>query len=215
MEQHAAPLKNPSERTALDINLLREKISHDIAPHYHFLKFCGQGVTGMVFKAVHLHTNKQVAMKYISNVFDNVGVARRYLREVQTMVQMSQMHNLVTLYDVLLVPDRTGSLDSLYLVMSSMSFDLAYMLASDKVKLDQDSVKFIVYQLLNGICNLHAAGIIHRDIKPANILLNSECSLKICDYGLARDLNQMQNPYKAFKTFKQTHAGTDDSWVAF
>jgi mitogen-activated protein kinase 1/3 len=33
---------------------------------------------------------------------------------------------------------------------------------------------------------MHTAGIMHRDIKPANILLNEDCSVRICDFGLAR-----------------------------
>lgn len=35
---------------------------------------------------------------------------------------------------------------------------------------------------------MHKVGIIHRDIKPANILINEDCDIKICDFGLARSL---------------------------
>lgn len=37
---------------------------------------------------------------------------------------------------------------------------------------------------------MHSSAVIHRDLKPANILLNEDCSLKICDFGLARILEE-------------------------
>lgn len=48
--------------------------------------------------------------------------------------------------------------------------------------------RFIIYQIVKGIKFLHSAQIIHRDLKPSNVLLNSDCHLKICDFGLARSL---------------------------
>lgn len=41
---------------------------------------------------------------------------------------------------------------------------------------------------MKGIKFLHSAELIHRDLKPSNVLLNSDCTLKICDFGLARSL---------------------------
>ena len=32
----------------------------------------------------------------------------------------------------------------------------------------------------------HSAGIMHRDIKPANILIDAECQIRLCDFGLSR-----------------------------
>jgi mitogen-activated protein kinase 15 len=48
--------------------------------------------------------------------------------------------------------------------------------------------RFIIYQLIKGLKFLHSAEIIHRDLKPSNLLLNSDCNMKICDFGLARSL---------------------------
>jgi len=33
---------------------------------------------------------------------------------------------------------------------------------------------------------MHSAGVMHRDIKPANILVNHDCSIRLCDFGLSR-----------------------------
>ena len=43
-------------------------------------------------------------------------------------------------------------------------------------------------QLLCALKYIHSANVIHRDIKPSNILLNANCDLKLCDFGLARGL---------------------------
>jgi nemo like kinase len=52
--------------------------------------------------------------------------------------------------------------------------------------LSQDHVKLFFYQILRGVKYLHSAGIVHRDLKPGNLLVNSNCLVKICDFGLAR-----------------------------
>jgi serine/threonine protein kinase len=39
---------------------------------------------------------------------------------------------------------------------------------------------------------IHSADVLHRDLKPGNLLVNADCELKICDFGLARGFNQSQ-----------------------
>jgi len=46
-----------------------------------------------------------------------------------------------------------------------------------------------VYQVLRALKSIHSADIVHRDLKPANLLLNANCDLKVCDFGLARSVN--------------------------
>ncbi len=41
-------------------------------------------------------------------------------------------------------------------------------------------------QVLRGLKYIHSAGVLHRDLKPSNLLVNANCDLKICDFGLAR-----------------------------
>lgn len=51
-----------------------------------------------------------------------------------------------------------------------------------------EHAKIIFYNLLCAVNYLHSANVIHRDLKPGNILLTDQCSVKICDFGLARTL---------------------------
>jgi mitogen-activated protein kinase 15 len=53
--------------------------------------------------------------------------------------------------------------------------------------------RYIMYQIIKGMKYLHSASVIHRDLKPSNILVNSDCHIKICDFGLARSLVAEQN----------------------
>ncbi len=45
-------------------------------------------------------------------------------------------------------------------------------------------VQYIMYQILRGLAFTHSAGVVHRDLKPSNILLDANCDVKICDFGL-------------------------------
>lgn len=51
-----------------------------------------------------------------------------------------------------------------------------------------------MYQALRGLKCIHSANVIHRDLKPSNLLVNSDCALKICDFGLARGIMQDNDP---------------------
>ncbi|KAL6998709.1 Mitogen-activated protein kinase 1 [Sarracenia purpurea var. burkii] len=49
-----------------------------------------------------------------------------------------------------------------------------------------NDLRYFLYQILRGLKYIHSANVIHRDVKPSNLLLNANCDLKICDFGLAR-----------------------------
>lgn len=54
--------------------------------------------------------------------------------------------------------------------------------------------KYIIWQLLKALKFLHSAELLHRDVKPSNLLLNSDCHVKICDFGLCRSIAETSGP---------------------
>lgn len=52
----------------------------------------------------------------------------------------------------------------------------------------------ILYNMLLAMNFIHSSNIMHRDIKPANILVDVDCSIKICDFGLGRTLPTPEEP---------------------
>jgi mitogen-activated protein kinase 15 len=49
--------------------------------------------------------------------------------------------------------------------------------------------QYIIYQCLKCLKYMHSVNLLHRDLKPSNLLLNSECHVKVADFGLARCLD--------------------------
>uniref|UniRef100_A0A8C2EJQ6 Stress-activated protein kinase JNK n=1 Tax=Cyprinus carpio TaxID=7962 RepID=A0A8C2EJQ6_CYPCA len=81
-------------------------------------------------------------------------------------------------------PQKTlEEFQDVYLVMELMDANLCQVI---QMELDHERLSYLLYQMLCGTKHLHSAGIIHRDLKPSNIVVKSDCTLKILDFGLAR-----------------------------
>ena len=63
--------------------------------------------------------------------------------------------------------------------------DIAQKIRSGQPLTDAHFQSFL-YQTLCGLKYIHSADVLHRDLKPGNLLVNADCELKICDFGLAR-----------------------------
>merc|ERR1711870_85665 len=63
--------------------------------------------------------------------------------------------------------------------------DLAQLIRSPQPLTEEHHQSF-TYQISRALCYLHSAGVAHRDLKPANVLVNKDCAVKLCDFGLAR-----------------------------
>ena len=118
-------------------------------------------------------------------MFDNIFDTIRIVRELYILVQLRHK-SVVALYDII-IPEETASFNTIYLVMELCESDLASMF-TQKLYLSENKIVFIVYNLLCSLKYLHSSGLIHRDVKPANILINSDCTVRLADFGLARTI---------------------------
>src|SRR3954468_21220094 len=77
------------------------------------------------------------------------------------------------------------SYNEVYLVQELMEADLHQIIRSGQ-PLTEAHFQSFIYQILCGLKYIHSANVLHRDLKPGNLLVNADCELKICDFGLAR-----------------------------
>lgn len=99
------------------------------------------------------------------------------------------------------MPPHCSSLQ--YVALTTAKADLHQIIKSGQT-LTNEHVQYFTYQILRGTGTtgflvphhssrscagmkyVHSASVIHRDLKPGNLLVNSDCELKICDFGLSR-----------------------------
>ncbi|KAL0718665.1 hypothetical protein Bca4012_067988 [Brassica carinata] len=158
----------------------------EIDTKYVPIKPIGRGAYGIVCSSVNRETNERVAIKKIHNVFQNRIDALRTLRELKLLRHLRH-DNVIALKDVMMANHKTTFKD-VYLVYELMDTDLHQIIKSSQV-LSNDHCQYFLFQLLRGLKYIHSANILHRDLKPGNLLVNANCDLKICDFGLARTSN--------------------------
>jgi serine/threonine protein kinase len=156
-----------------------------IDQRYSNLKPIGDGSYGFVVSATDRVTGQKVAIKKIKDTFIDVVDAKRILRELKLLRHLSGHENIISILDIMSVPPNTQRFDDIYIVTNLMESDLERIIRSKQVLTNQH-LQYFIYQILRGLKFVHSANILHRDLKPSNLLVNANCDLALCDFGLAR-----------------------------
>lgn len=166
----------------------------EITNRYTDLNPVGMGAFGLVCSAVDKLTGQNVAVKKIMKPFLTAVLAKRTYRELKLLKHLRH-ENLITLDDIFLSP-----LEDIYFVNELQGTDLHRLLTSRP--LEKQFIQYFTYQILRGLKYIHSAGVIHRDLKPSNILINENCDLKICDFGLARIQDPQMTGYVSTRYYR-------------
>lgn len=153
----------------------------------------GSGTYGDVYRGIYKLPNKnpeEIAIKKMKIDLENEGIPSTTLREI-TILRELDHPNIIKLKDVILEQNQ------LFLLFDFMDFDLKkYLEDLNDKELDEETIKYLIFQIIYGVAYCHSKKIIHRDLKPQNILLDKEGNnLKIADFGLARAFSIPIRPY--------------------
>ena len=166
---------------------VESKWNKGVGPKFKFIKELGTGTYGAVIEAENTETKERVAIKKFSNIYRDTVMWTRVLREVEILSKLNSWY-VVAPSGVIMNEDH----GDLYLVMEYGESDIRKIFKSN-LYLDPTQVKVVMYRILLGLNYLHSAYIVHRDMKPANILINNDCSIKICDFSLSRSITGLKS----------------------
>ncbi|XP_060632043.2 mitogen-activated protein kinase 15 isoform X2 [Anolis sagrei] len=165
------------------------EVEEAVARRYEVKRRLGKGAYGIVWRARDRKTGAAVAVKKIFDAFRNRTDAQRTFREIAFLQEFGAHPNIIKLLNVI----RAQNDKDIYLVFESMETDLHAVIKKGNLLKDIHKC-YILYQLLKATKYIHSGDVIHRDQKPSNVLLDADCFVKLCDFGLARSLRQAHHP---------------------
>ena len=148
----------------------------------------GEGKYGRVFRGLRETDQSEVAMKYLD--FSKLPEGKiktqveRTLSELDAMKRLGKDDNIVELFDTRL--ENT----SIIIVMEFCpNGNFRDILRKEAPIGDINKIHQYLFDIVSGLRALRVASIVHRDLKPENILLAKNGKLKLCDFGMARQLD--------------------------
>ncbi|CAE6388886.1 unnamed protein product [Rhizoctonia solani] len=153
-----------------------------VEKRWKFVRELGQGAYGFVVSAQDQISGETVAIKLVTRLFEKIQLSKRALREISLLRHFANHEN------VRLGAEQNHA-DTPFLAVYSL-----WRIVRSGQNLSNAHVQYFLYQILRAMKYVHSAGVIHRDLKPGNLLVNADCELKICDFGLSRGFDSAPEP---------------------
>ena len=157
-----------------------KNIGKKLDGRYEITELIGEGGMADVYKAVDVVDNKTVAVKILKKEFaESEEFLRRFRNESKAIAVLSHP-NIVKIYDV-------GFSEKIqFIVMEYIDgITLKEYMENEKILSWKDAVHFVT-QILRALQHAHERGIVHRDIKPQNIMMFTDGTIKVMDFGIAK-----------------------------
>ena len=167
----------------------------DGLPGFELKRVLATGGMGQVYEAVDEKLGRRVAIKKLrGEIRDDPKERERFLREAQTVAALRHP-NIVQIHSVF----EDGP--DIYLVFEFVEGRPLEKMLSDR----SGGLPWVrVLALLKGVCaaldHAHAHGVIHRDLKPSNIMVETDGSVKVMDFGVARQVKEALTRSTSTKT---------------
>jgi len=151
-----------------------------LGDRYKIEAIVGQGGMSVVMKAVDMTSSAEVTIKLL-NVQGNEAhnAVERFINEAKAVSMLSHP-NIVSVSDVVLEgPD-------MFIVMEYIKGITLKEYLDQKGRLEWREAVHYVNQVLAALAHAHEKGVVHRDIKPENVMLQSDGTIKVIDFGIAK-----------------------------
>ncbi|CAF0783430.1 unnamed protein product [Brachionus calyciflorus] len=153
---------------------------------YNITKQLGDGTFGTVLLATLKKTGEKVAIKRMKQKYYSWEECMS-LREIKSL-QKIRHPNIVRLYEVIREDNN------LFMIFEFMNENLYELMKKRDRLFPENTVRNILFQVMQGLGYMHKYGFFHRDLKPENLLCNGPDLVKIADFGLAREIRS-RPPY--------------------
>lgn len=153
---------------------------------YEIISLIGQGGMSYVYRATDKKMGREVAIKVLKEEYcEDEDFIRKFQNEAQAAAKLNHP-NIVAVYDI--VDNHKDKLH--YIVMELVEGITLKSFIQRKGRMSSKEAIAIALQVVGGIDQAHRNGIVHRDIKPQNMIVSSDGTVKVADFGIARAATQ-------------------------